>query len=244
MEERLQKIISAAGLMSRRAAEQALVEGRVLVNGLTASLGDKADKDIDEIMVDGVKLPTAGDKVYIMLNKPKGFVCTLNDEKGRKNVTELVKDIGVRVYPVGRLDMYSEGLLLMTNDGDFANKVMHPSHNISKTYLTWVVGEDIGMAMEYLRYPMEIDGYVISPAEVELFDLYPNGAVLSITIHEGRNRQVRKMCELVGLKVTRLLRISEGGLELGELKSGCWRHLSKDEVEMITNGKEAVTDEF
>ena len=113
---------------------------------------------------------------------------------------------------------------------------MHPSHNVSKTYLTWVMGEDIGMAMEYLRCPMELDGYVISPAEVDLFDLYPNGAVLAITIHEGRNRQVRKMCELVGLKVTRLLRISEGGLELGELKSGSWRHLSKEEIEMVLSG--------
>ena len=241
MEERIQKIISAAGLMSRRAAEQALSEGRVKVNGITASLGDKADKDKDEITVDGVKIPSSGEKVYIMLNKPKGFVCTLNDEKGRRNVTELVKALGTRVYPVGRLDMYSEGLLLMTNDGDFANKVMHPSHNVSKTYLTWVMGEDIGMAMEYLRCPMEIDGYVISPAEVDLFDLYPNGAVLAITIHEGRNRQVRKMCELVGLKVTRLLRISEGGLELGELKSGSWRHLSKEEIEMVLRCEGADT---
>jgi 23S rRNA pseudouridine2605 synthase len=126
----------------------------------------------------------------------------------------------------------------MTNDGDFANKVMHPSHNVSKTYLTWVTGEDIGMAMEYLRCPMEIDGYVISPAEVELYELYVGGAVLAITIHEGRNRQVRKMCEMVGLKVNRLLRVSEGGLELGELKSGEWRHLTEEEISLIISGKE------
>ena len=126
----------------------------------------------------------------------------------------------------------------MTNDGDFANKVMHPSHNVSKTYLTWVTGEDIGMAMEYLRCPMEIDGYVISPAEVELYELYVGGAVLAITIHEGRNRQVRKMCEMVGLKVNRLLRVSEGGLELGELKSGEWRHLTEEEISHIISGKE------
>lgn len=238
MEERIQKIISAAGLMSRRAAEQALAEGRVCVNGVVASLGDKADINIDEIKVDGKILPSLDQKVYIMLNKPKGYVCTLSDEKGRKNVTELVKGLGVRVYPVGRLDMYSEGLLLLTNDGDFANRVMHPSHQVTKTYLTWVTGEDIGLAMEYLRCPMEIDGYVISPAEVELFELYSGGAVLSITIHEGRNRQVRKMCDMVGLKVKRLLRISEGGLHLGELKSGTWRHLTEEERKLILSAGE------
>lgn len=239
MQERIQKLISAAGIMSRRAAEQALSEGRVCVNGITASLGDKADINIDRIEVDGILLPSTNEKLYIMLNKPKGYVCTLNDEKGRRNVTELVKELGQRVYPVGRLDMYSEGLLLLTNDGEFANRVMHPSHNISKTYLTWVEGEDIGLAMEYLRCPMEIDGYVISPAEVELYELYYNGAVLSITIHEGRNRQVRKMCEMVGLKVRRLLRIREGVLELGELKSGSWRHLSAEEIAMFGSDKES-----
>lgn len=239
MEERIQKLISAAGLMSRRAAEQALSDGRVTVNGITASLGDKADINKVEIRVDGVLIPSTGDKVYIMLNKPKGYVCTLNDEKGRKNVTELVASLGTRVYPVGRLDMYSEGLLLMTNDGDFANRVMHPSHEVSKTYLTWVVGEDIGLAMEYLRCPMEIDGYVISPADVDLYELYSGGAVLAITIHEGRNRQVRKMCEIAGLKVKRLLRISEGGLELGELKSGSWRHLSAEEIKLVLTGVES-----
>lgn len=233
MKERIQKLISAAGLMSRRAAEQALSEGRVTVNGITVSLGDKADIDIDEVMVDGKLLPSSNEKVYIMLNKPKGYVCTLSDEKGRRNVTELVNTIGTRLYPVGRLDMYSEGLLIMTNDGEFANRLMHPSHEVSKTYLTWVSGEDIGLAMEYLRCPMEIDGYMISPAEVELCELFSNGAVLSITIHEGRNRQVRKMCELVGLKVNRLLRVSEGGLQLGELKSGSWRHLTPDELKLF-----------
>ncbi len=238
MKERIQKLISSAGLMSRRAAEQALSDGRITVNGNTASLGDKADIDIDEIRVDGKLLPSTGEKLYIMLNKPKGYVCTLSDEKGRRNVTELVSALGTRLYPVGRLDMYSEGLLIMTNDGDFANRLMHPSHEVTKTYLTWVTGEDIGMAMEYLRYPMEIDGYVISPAEVELYELFNNGAVLSITIHEGRNRQVRKMCELAGLKVNRLLRISEGKLQLGELKCGSWRHLTEEELRMFGTDEE------
>ncbi len=237
MKERIQKLISAAGVMSRRAAEQALIDGRVTVNGAQAQLGDKADIDIDEICVDGKRLPSTNEKVYIMLNKPKGYVCTLNDEKGRRNVTELVSAVGTRLYPVGRLDMYSEGLLIMTNDGEFANRLMHPSHEVSKTYLTWVTGEDIGLAMEYLRCPMEIDGYVISPAEVELCELYFNGALLSITIHEGRNRQVRKMCELSGLKVTRLLRVSEGELQLGGLKSGMWRHLTEEELALFGTGR-------
>ncbi len=233
MMERLQKIISSAGLMSRRAAEACISAGRVSVNGATAALGDKADPDMDSILVDGAPLPSTGEKVYIMLNKPKGYVTTMRDEKGRKNVSELVKGAGTRIYPVGRLDMYSEGLLLMTNDGDFANRMMHPSHNIRKTYHTWVQGQDIGLAMEYLRLPMELDGYEIHPAEVELVELFLGGAVLAISIHEGRNRQVRKMCEAVGLKVTRLRRVSEAGLTLGELKSGQWRYLTAEEVQRL-----------
>lgn len=231
MKDRLQKIISASGLMSRRAAEECISAGRVSVNGVVAMLGDKADAETDIILLDGKVLPSSGEKLYIMLNKPKGYVTTLKDEKGRKNVTELVKELGSRVYPVGRLDMYSEGLLIMTNDGDFANRLMHPSHQIDKTYLTWVTGEDIGFCAELLRQPMEIAGYVISPADVYISELKPGGAVLSITIHEGRNRQVRKMCELAGLKVTRLKRVSEGHLELGDLKSGKWRHLTQSEID-------------
>ena len=233
MQERIQKLISAAGLMSRRAAETLITDGRVKINGHTATIGEKADPATDTILVDGKLLPESGDKVYIMLNKPKGYVTTMKDEKGRKNVSELVKGCGVRVYPVGRLDMYSEGLLLMTNDGDFANRMMHPSHNVSKTYHTWVQGQDIGPAMERLRLPMELDGYVTHPAEVELVELIPGGAVLAISIHEGRNRQVRRMCEAVGLKVTRLRRVSEAGLTLGELKSGQWRYLTEEELQRL-----------
>lgn len=231
MRDRLQKIISASGLMSRRSAEECISAGRVTVNGQTAALGDKADIETDIILLDGKVLPSGSDKIYIMLNKPKGYVTTMKDEKGRKNVTELVKDLGSRVYPVGRLDMYSEGLLIMTNDGDFANRLMHPRHNVDKTYMTWVTGEDIGFCVELLRRPMEIDGYVVSPAEACITELRPGGAVLMITIHEGRNRQVRKMCELAGMKVTRLKRVSEGQLELGDLKSGKWRHLTQEEID-------------
>lgn len=233
MKERLQKIISASGLMSRRAAEELIAAGKVSVNGVTAALGDKAEAGTDRILVDGKALPSAGEKLYIMLNKPRGYVTTLSDEKGRKNVTELVKELGTRLYPVGRLDMYSEGLLLMTNDGDFANRLMHPSHQVDKCYHTWVKGEDMGWAVELLRCPMEIDGYVTSPAQVDILELKGEEALLGITIHEGRNRQVRKMCEAAGLKVTRLMRVSEGGVKLGTLKSGRWRRLTEEELNML-----------
>ena len=233
MKERLQKIISASGLMSRRAAEELIAAGKVSVNGVTAALGDKAEAGIDRILVDGKALPSAGEKLYIMLNKPRGYATTLSDEKGRKNVSELVKELGTRLYPVGRLDMYSEGLLLMTNDGDFANRLMHPSHEIDKTYRTWVTGADIGWAVELLRCPMEIDGYVTSPAQVDILELKGEEALLGITIHEGRNRQVRKMCEAAGLKVTRLMRVSEGGVALGTLKSGRWRRLTEEELNVL-----------
>lgn len=229
MEERLQKIISASGLMSRRRAEEYISAGRVTVNGHLAKLGDRADADLDRILVDGTELPSGGEKIYIMLNKPKGYVTTLSDEKGRKNVTELI-GLKERVYPVGRLDMYSEGLLILTNDGDFANALMHPSREVVKTYRTYVTGEDIGYAVELLRCPMELDGYTIAPADVDIVEYSGNCAVLDISIHEGRNRQVRRMCELAGLKVTKLVRIKEGGLELGELKSGRWRRLTEEEI--------------
>lgn len=233
MAERLQKIIAAAGLMSRRTAEEYISAGRVSVNGRTAALGDKADAENDRILVDGKELPSTGEKVYIMLNKPKGYVTTLKDEKGRKDVSRLVEELGVRVYPVGRLDLNSEGLLLMTNDGDFANRLMHPSHEVTKTYHTWVLGKDMAQAVEGLRQPMELEGYTTRPARAEIIKLLPGGALLSISIHEGRNRQVRKMCQAVGLKVTRLKRVSEGGLELGDLAPGQWRHLSRDELERL-----------
>lgn len=239
MTEKLQKLIATSGLMSRRAAEELIAAGRVTVNGAAAQVGDRADIENDIILVDGRPLPPAGDKLYIMLNKPRGVVTTMSDEKGRKNVSALVRGVPGRVYPVGRLDMYSEGLLLMTNDGDFANRMTHPSHEVRKTYLAWVQGEDVGEAAEYLREPMELDGYITAPAEVAIADVFAGGALLSITIHEGRNRQIRRMCEAVGLKVTRLKRIAEGGLSLGELKSGEWRYLTRGELALLNAGTEA-----
>lgn len=232
MPERLQKIISSAGLMSRRTAEEYITAGRVMVNGRVAALGDKADAAIDSILVDGKPLPSNVGKRYIMLNKPKGYITTMSDEKGRRNVTELL-NVPERLYPVGRLDMYSEGLLIMTNDGEFANKLMHPSHNVTKTYRTWVQGEDIGLAVEYLRGALDIGDCIVQAIDVDIDEVFPRGAVLLITIGEGRNRQVRKMCQCCGLRVTRLVRISEGGLELGTLKSGAWRDLTEEEIKSI-----------
>lgn len=231
MAERLQKIISAAGLMSRRAAEEYIEAGRVKLNGVTAKLGDKAE-ETDVITVDGKPLPRIEGRTYIMLNKPCGYVTSMSDEKGRRNVTELIKGQG-RVYPVGRLDMYSEGLLIMTNDGDFANTLMHPSHEFRKTYRTWVRGEDIGFAVEHLRGELDIGDYIVQADNVDIESLIPGGAVLLITISEGRNRQVRKMCACVGLKITRLMRVSEGPLELGTLPIGKWRHLTESEIRAV-----------
>ena len=230
MEERLQKIIAASGLMSRRAAEELLRAGKVRVNGEIAVLGQKADSVRDRISVNGKALAPTEEKVYIMLNKPRGYVTTLSDEKDRPTVSELVADIGLRLYPVGRLDMYSEGLLIMTNDGDFANRLMHPRGGVEKCYRTAVKGSDFTQAAESMRQSMLIDGYRTRGAEVEIERLDDHSAVLLITIREGRNRQVRKMCEQVGLKVTRLCRVSEGGVRLGDLKSGAWRELTRAEI--------------
>lgn len=233
MTERIQKLISAAGLTSRRGAEELIQAGRVSVNGLAAKLGDRADPETDVVLVDGRPLPSVAEKVYIMLNKPKGYVTTMSDELGRQDVTELVRDLPYRVYPVGRLDLNSEGLLFMTNDGEFANRMMHPSHNVVKVYRTWVRGEGIEAAAGLLRQPMEIDGYTTAPAEVRILKQAPGEATLDISIHEGRNRQVRRMCELAGLRVTRLKRIAEGGVLLGELKSGKWRRLTAQELRAL-----------
>ncbi len=230
MTQRLQKIIAASGLMARRKAEEAIEAGRVTVNGLTARIGDSADPETDAILVDGRALPSAEKKVYIMLNKPRGIVTSLRDEKGRRDVSELVSGIPERLYPVGRLDLDSEGLLLMTNDGELANRLMHPSHEVEKCYRTWVKGENAAEKAALLRRPMEIDGCIVGPAKVEVLETLPDGAVLEITIHEGRNRQVRKMCQQAGLTVTRLCRVREGKLRLGRLKSGQWRYLTAQEL--------------
>ena len=233
MSERLQKIIAASGLMARRKAEELIAAGRVTVNGNLATLGDSADPERDTILVDGAALPAAGAPVTILYHKPRGVVSSLHDEQGRRDLAGLTEEVGCRVYPVGRLDFDSEGLLLLTNDGALAQRLMHPSHEVEKVYRTWVKGEDIARRAEILRGAMEIDGYAIRPARVELRETLPEGAVLDITIHEGRNRQVRKMCQQVGLTVTRLCRIREGGITLGGLRPGKWRRLTEEELRRL-----------
>lgn len=233
MEYRLQKIISASGYCSRRAAETLIDEGRVSVNGKVASIGDTADDLNDLIKIDNNPLPNAGKRIYIMLNKPRGYITAMSDDRGRLTVADLTKDVGERVYPVGRLDYDSEGLLIMTNDGELAHRLMHPSSNINKTYETRVKGDNVEKAAELLSTPLEIDGYRINPAEVKIVNLTEDGALLSITISEGKNRQIRKMCEQAGLEVLRLKRCAEGGLKLGSLAVGKWRLLSDIEIENL-----------
>lgn len=230
MIERLQKILSSRGVASRRMAEKMIDDGRVSVNGTVALLGQSADPDQDEILLDGRPLPSGSEYVYILLHKPRGYVTTLSDEKGRKTAAELVADCGTRVYPVGRLDMDSEGLLLFTNDGEFANHLMHPKHEVEKTYLTWV--EDFSeVAIVKLKQPITLDGYLLRAPKVRVI----RTGLLEITIHEGRNRQVRRMCEAAGMHVTRLKRVREGKLGLGELPLGKWRFLTPAEVESLKN---------
>ena len=229
MEERIQKLLSAAGVTSRRGAEELIKAGRVRVNGNTARLGDTADRREDVIEVDGVPLPKEAPKRYLLLNKPRGFVTTLSDEQGRRTVAELVADCGERVYPVGRLDLNSEGLLLMTNDGELMQHLLHPSHEVSKTYHVSVYGPVFGAA-ERLSAVTDLEGEPIRPAQVKALRRTARTAELAVTIHEGKNRQIRRMCAACGLTVKRLCRVREHTLELGDLPSGAWRYLTPDEV--------------
>lgn len=229
MEERLQKILSAFGIASRRQAEKMIEEGRVRVNGNTAALGDVADVHEDVIQVDGIRLKKPPEKRYLMLNKPRGYVTTMHCEQGRKNVSDLVQDCDVRVYPVGRLDMYSEGLLLMTNDGEFANKLMHPKQAVSKVYHVWVSRYYEGALLK-LGDSIEIDGRRTKPAKVRLLHSSQNTAMIEVILQEGRNRQIRRLCEHAGIVVTRLKRVAEGNVSLGDLKVGTWRDLTEDEI--------------
>lgn len=236
MLQRLQKCISEAGVASRRAAEQMISDGRVTVNGVPAGLGQKADPEVDEIRIDGRLLPRWEQSVYIMLHKPRGYVTTMHDEQGRKTVAELVRSVGVRVYPVGRLDLDSEGLLLMTNDGETANAVMHPSHAVNKVYHVTVSGAPVETAAETMRSMTDLDGEPIAPPEVRVL----GEDRLSVTIHEGKNREVRRLCAAAELTVRRLIRVQEGSLKLGDLKRGTWRYLTESEIRTLRReaGKE------
>ena len=233
--ERIQKILSARGVASRRQAEEMIKAGRVTCNGVLCNLGDTADADHDIILLDGNPIPSGVTPVYIMLNKPRGYVTTLSDEKGRKNAAQLVADCGQRVYPVGRLDMDSEGLLLFTNDGEFANRLMHPKHEIKKTYLVAVKNYS-PEGLERLKRPILLDGYRISPPEVKALPADGESSKYNrilVTIHEGRNRQVRRMCAAAGMPVIRLARISEGNVKLGNLPLGKWRYLTEQECKAL-----------
>lgn len=235
MEERLQKILSAAGTCSRRRAEEYIKAGRITVNGKPAALGDKADPAQDRIALDGIEIGgTPKERRVLMLYKPRGVVTTLSDEKGRPTVADLVSGCGARVWPVGRLDMDSEGLLLLTDDGDLTNCLLHPSHQVEKEYLVWVTGFYPG-ALELLCRPMVLDGQRLAPAKVRLIRQRAGETILSVIIHEGKNRQIRRMCAQCGLKVMRLKRIREGELVLDQnLAPGRWRTLSETEVHQLT----------
>ena len=229
MEERLQKILSAVGICSRRAAEPLLEAGRVSVNGRIAGLGEKADPERDDIRVDGVPVRTGSTRTYLMLHKPAGYVTTLSDERGRPTVAGLVEDCGARVWPVGRLDLDSEGLLLLTDDGELTHRLTHPSHEIDKEYHVTVKG-DVEDALPILAGMTSLDGEPIRSASVRKIGREGRYPILSIIIHEGKNRQVRRMCAAAGLEVLRLIRVREGTLVLGSLEEGRWRYLTKEEL--------------
>ena len=235
MEERLQKLLSAAGVCSRRTAEEYIRAGRVTVNGETAALGGKADPDRDDVRLDGRPLPGAAAPLTIMLNKPRGYVTTLSDEKGRRTVADLTADCGARVYPVGRLDLDSEGLLLLTNDGALAQRLTHPGGEAEKTYHVWVRGAAAGAA-ERLSQVRDLEGEPIRPARVELLRQGEGTAKLAVTIHQGKNRQVRRMCAACGLEVERLRRVREHTLSLGDLPPGKWRRLTAEEIKALRGG--------
>lgn len=236
MKERLQKILSAAGICSRRAAETYIKEGHVKVNGITANLGDSADLEQDEIVVNGRAIgKKARRMVYIMLNKPRGYVTTLSDEADRKTVADLIQDVPERVYPVGRLDMHSEGLLLLTNDGQLAHSLMHPSHEVYKEYLVKLTPDEEGLPSpeKPLSGVIELDGERLLPAKCRLLTKTENGYIMTIAIRQGKNRQIRRMCAKCGYTVNSLKRVSEGDVKLGELPSGRWRYLTEAEVRYL-----------
>ena len=227
---RLQKYLSMCAVASRRKAEELIAQGKVKVNGKVAQIGDKVSPKHDTVTVGGRKIVGNKKHYYIMLHKPRGYITTMDDEMGRKCVAELVRDVGARVYPVGRLDMASEGLLLLTDDGEFANMMTHPRCHVPKIYHVRVRGEITDRTLELLSSPLTIDGKKIRPVKVAVLELYPDGATLEMTLYEGRNRQIRKMCDIARIDVVRLKRTAIGNLTLHGLKCGQWRYLDPQEV--------------
>ncbi len=226
----MQKILASCGIASRRKAEELIKAGRVTVNGQTAQLGDSAVMGKDRIELDGKRLMDSEKKIYLALHKPRGFVTTMNDERDRRCVAMLVEDVGQRIFPVGRLDKDSEGLLLMTNDGEFANAVSHPKSHVAKTYRVTVrpgITED---QLNRMAIGIEIDGRKTAPAKTKVLEQQAGRVVLEIVLYEGRNREIRKMCEALGLEVARLKRIAIGPVRLGILSQGKHRELTKEEI--------------
>lgn len=231
---RLQKFIADAGLMSRRAAEDEIDRGNVSVNGHVATIGTKIDPASDLVTYKGKKIRyERREHTYVMLNKPRGYLSSTTDDRGRKCVTDLLDGVSARVYPVGRLDMISEGMILLTDDGELKNRLTHPSHQIGKVYRVKVGGSVSEEQMDILTSPLVIDGYKIKPVEVSISGEDESGTVLKMTLFEGRNRQIRKMCEEAGLTVKRLSRVSIGNLKLDGLPVGKWRYLEDAEVEYL-----------
>ncbi|NVN99203.1 MAG: rRNA pseudouridine synthase [Geobacteraceae bacterium] len=234
MQERLQKILSGAGVTSRRAAEVMITEGRVSVNGVTVTeLGSKADPEKDKIAVDGKPVSMQKNKIYLLLNKPAGYVTTMSDPDGRPVITELIKGIPERLYPVGRLDFNTEGLLLLTNDGDWANKLAHPSHEVEKEYLVKIRGVLGSDKIALLSGGIQLEDGMTAPAKIELIRALEKNVWFTMTIHEGRYRQVRRMCEAAELPLVKLKRIRYGNILLGDLKTGEYRLLDPAEARML-----------
>lgn len=230
MAERIQKIIASSGYCSRRTAEKLIKEGKVSINNKVACIGESVETT-DNITIDGNPIPLVGSRTYIMLNKPRGFITTMSDDKGRSTVADLVKNVSARVVPVGRLDADSEGLLIMTDDGDLIYKLEHPSHLVEKTYQVRVEGSVNGEKVEALRKLCKIGNEIIRPAaEVLLLKSNKDSSLLRITITEGKNRQIRRMCGSIGLNVARLKRVSQAGIKLESVDAGSWRYLSDEEI--------------
>lgn len=236
---RLQKMMAECGVASRRKAEEYIAAGRVKVNNVPAKIGDKVDPKKDKVTLDGKPIAVQSKNVYVMLHKPRGFITTMQDEMGRKCVAELVHDIPERVYPVGRLDRDSEGMLFMTNDGAFANAMTHPSMHVPKVYRVTIRPGITEEKLTQMAVGVEIDGRKTAPARVTVVSDEPGRVVLEIVLHEGRNRQIRNMCEKLGLEVARLKRVAIGPVRLGMLQPGKWRNLTPEEIKRLLAGAKA-----